>query len=260
MIVGISGKKQHGKDTVAKMIQYLAFNPKRNSEFTLENFLKQSYGYRKISSGWKTKSFAGKLKQIVALLIGCTIEQLEDNDFKEKPLGEEWRVYRLYKNFTYYLIDKETYDKMENMNGYDTLVLTPRLLLQLIGTECGRQIIHPNIWVNALMSDYYCPYCGFVDSGPDNSNECYKGKDHELPNWIITDVRFPNEAEAIKQRGGVVIRINNPRIESTDKHLSETSLDSYKGFDATITNSGDLDKLLYEVNLIICAKKLLPCH
>ena len=28
------------------------------------------------------------------------------------------------------------------------------------------------------------------------------------PNWIITDVRFPNEADAIKGRGGIIIRVN----------------------------------------------------
>ena len=40
-------------------------------------------------------------------------------------------------------------------SSYWNLVkLTPRKLLQLLGTDCGRDIIHPNIWVNALFADY----------------------------------------------------------------------------------------------------------
>ena len=42
----------------------------------------------------------------------------------------------------------------ENCSLRDTLKFTPRLLLQLLGTDAGRNIVHPNIWVNALMSDY----------------------------------------------------------------------------------------------------------
>lgn len=44
---------------------------------------------------------------------------------------------------------------------------------------------------------------------------------------VITDVRFPNEAAAIRRRGGVLIRIVRPGLVSTDEHVSETALDDY---------------------------------
>ena len=85
---------------------------------------------------------ADKLKDIVCLLIGCTREQLEDQDFKNKELGEEWwKIYEGNQEFAY----EKNRDRIER--GCDIgIKLTPRKLLQLIGTECGRNIIHPNIY------------------------------------------------------------------------------------------------------------------
>jgi len=62
------------------------------------------------------------------------------------------------------------------------------------------------------------------------------------PNWIVTDVRFPNEVEAIKKAGGTVIRIdriNNPH--PTSNHISETALDHLPF--PTIINHGTIDNL-----------------
>ena len=64
---------------------------------------------------------------------------------------------------------------------------TFREWLQLIGTEGMRNIIHPDIWVKSLFADY-----------------------NEKSKWVISDTRFPNEANAIKNRGGIVIRISRP--------------------------------------------------
>ena len=47
-------------------------------------------------SNYQIKKFADKLKDIACLLIGCTREQLEDREFKEKELGEEWVAYKVF--------------------------------------------------------------------------------------------------------------------------------------------------------------------
>ena len=65
-IISISGKKQNGKNTIAKIINQLANNK------------------------YEEKCFADKLKDIICLLIGCYRDQLEDESFKSKELGEEW--------------------------------------------------------------------------------------------------------------------------------------------------------------------------
>ena len=81
----------------------------------------------------------------------------------------------------------------------------------------------------------------------------------KAPNWIITDVRFPNEAKAIKDRGGVVIRVNRPlerlgnsklpklRHTSITQHPSETALDDYDDFDYVIENDGTVQDLIDKV-------------
>lgn len=236
MIVGISGKKQHGKDTVAKMIAEL-------SGIAFEN-----------------KKFAGKLKQIVCLIIGCTMEQLEDPVFKETPLGDEWKVFYIAANGK--SIDTHVFESEEKLYDFygegteeDTAKskiisvveenLTPRKILQLLGTEGGRNIIHPNIWCTATMVDYKQSRY-FVGE----QEHAYQTEDI-WPNWIITDVRFPNEAKAVKDAGGILIRVNRPNAKSGDSHPSETALDDYDGWDYVIENDGDLEQLKVKVTALL---------
>lgn len=65
---------------------------------------------------------------------------------------------------------------------------------------------------------------------------------------IITDVRFRNEAKAIKDKGGILIRIESDRSEE-DSHISEIDLDSYSIFDFGIINNKDtsLDNLKEQI-------------
>lgn len=100
---------------------------------------------------------------------------------------------------------------------------------QKLGTEAVRDNIHPDAWIIALFSDYQ--EMGFYDE--------YSNYSVVFPDWIITDVRFPNEADAIKRRGGYLVRINGTRTKDVRdaNHVSETALDSYQGFDYIFDNS-----------------------
>lgn len=236
MVVGISGKIGSGKDTVGNILQYLS-TPEGSNEFTLQDYLTDSSSYLYAGNKYQIKKYAGKLKDIACLLIGCTREQLEDREFKEKPIGPEWM-----KWFT-----EDGLPPKKNHAGVGE-VLTPRKLLQLLGTEAGRNIIHPNIWVNALFANYKKIAYNWDCDG----NTTVEG----YPNWIITDVRFPNEAKAIKDRGGILIRINRPQyldnglVIRKNEHLSETSLDDYDGFDHIIENDGTVQDLIDKVKAL----------
>lgn len=59
---------------------------------------------------------------------------------------------------------------------------------------------------------------------------------------VVTDVRFPNEADEVRERGGVIVRIVRPGQVSNDSHASETALDDYVE-DVLIVNDGTLDDL-----------------
>ncbi len=278
MVVGISGKKQSGKNTVASIIQWLTDTVEQEIwDNNFEAFLSVNrLGINTFS--WNQKQFAEKLKQIVCLLIGCTMKQLEDNNFKEKELGEEWRVYfwshykvkrdsdpngrlgKLYITKEEALEEQRKWSPNFEDGEISTYILTPRKLLQLLGTECGRQIIHPNIWINALMSEYkgICQRTKSIDK----CNICYNGQEENqcrrYPNWIITDVRFPNEAKAIKDRGGIIIRVNRAMTsKSIDTHESETALDNYTDFNYIIDNKGNIEDLIEGVKIFLKQSRII---
>lgn len=122
---------------------------------------------------------------------------------------------------------------------------TPREILQKVGTELFRERlaelcdhIDNDIWIKSLeikMMDMY-------RQDPVNNNK-----------FIITDVRFDNEAEFIKRLGGVMIRVN--RFDYTDEevskmHKSERSI-PLMDVDYDIDNRGTLDDLYRKVDEII---------
>lgn len=220
MIIGLSGKVGVGKNLVANIIQYWLWKSKVESalntsiHYTLKDFINNS-SIGESLSGWKQISFADKIKDITCIIIGCTREQLEDREFKEKELGEEW-----------------SYNEWYNESTYSVIKLTPRKIMQIIGTDFGRQMIHSNIWINSTFNNY-------------------KNSD----NWIITDVRFPNEAKAIKDREGFLIRINRDSFKNF-KHLSEIALDNYQ-FDYIIDNNSTIEDLTVKVKEILLKEKLL---
>jgi hypothetical protein len=80
-----------------------------------------------------------------------------------------------------------------------------------------------------------------------------------LPNWCITDMRFPNEMKAVVERKGITIRVTRPvkKSETTPRlHPSETSLDSAI-FDYEIINDGTIKDLIEKVEEILIKEKLI---
>lgn len=98
---------------------------------------------------------------------------------------------------------------------------TPRHLMQTLGTEWGRQMIDGELWVKALIQR----------SGGSGA--------------VVSDVRFPNEAEAIRNSGGKVIRLIRPGFQTQDHHLSEVPLPADL-VDAEIVNDGPAFELLHK--------------
>jgi hypothetical protein len=344
-LISISGKIGSGKDLTAQIIQALDwyYNGHKNSikeKYTdIEYCLRVIKGDSMQYSEWQVKKFADKLKDIVCILLGCTREQLEDREFKEKELGKEWWVNKFGDDTI------QTYHPNQNSN---TLIkLTPRLLLQLIGTQCFRDIVHPDTWCNSLMNKYilsnetiYVYITGrwdcigtfirvlldkeveigtksldenwIVDSG--NLKDGYflkplKGqfqnehrilkpgyrfsiyhKEEIYPNWILTDTRFPNELKAVKDRGGICIKINRSLYNYLDEtytwselekevlkdtgerifksyadevhliksdHASETALNHITDWDYKIDNNSTLEELIEKVKVILIKEKII---
>lgn len=105
-----------------------------------------------------------------------------------------------------------------------------RRLLQALGVAI-REHVAQDVWVEVVMRT--------VDSHPG------------VP-YVITDVRFPNEADAIRARGGILVRIERPDapgLGSRSLHVSETALDQYE-VDYKLNNSSTLELLHERVDLL----------
>ena len=222
MIISISGKIGSGKDTVGSIIQYLTETPNYNTKNSYKKWLILKQFSRHNPNNWQIKKFADKLKDIACMMLSCTREQLEDQEFKKTVLGPEWN----------------------NM--------TVREFLQKLGTEAMRNGLHENVWVNSLMCDYK------PDSYTRVSVTYIASK---LPNWIITDTRFSNEFEAVKAKGGITIRVvrsfnhkmgskETGTLDLSPRHPSETALDNAK-FDYEIVNDGTIEDLIEKVRVIL---------
>lgn len=109
--------------------------------------------------------------------------------------------------------------------------LTIGEMLQKVGTDAMRDNFDKDVWVKSAFN---------------------KMKDEKTV-YLISDVRFPNEAERIKEEGGWLIRIEGDplnvrdNVKRSQKHESETALDEYKDFDIVITNDGTLEDLKKKV-------------
>jgi hypothetical protein len=257
MIIGISGKIGSGKDLVGEIIQYLTSNYYK-SGYSFEYFRQQNKKRNDypLYLDWQIKKYADKLKDIICLLLGCTIEQWEnDRNFRETPLGEEWWYYKGEVGIYPYNTPYEANKKLPLIKP------TPRDLIQLIGTDLFRNQLHPLVWINATMAEYQ-PISGTMD---------VRKSRETLPNWVITDMRFPNELEAVKSRGGITIRVNNPWIRFSDgsyrakskmlgdfdnEHESETALDDYE-FDYVIDNNGTIEELIIKIKDILIERGVL---
>ena len=296
-LIGVSGKIGSGKDTVAKIIQWLVVLDNEapghfgtNSLADTIHFIKYGKPFLETelfaNSNYVIKKFADKLKDIICLLIGCTREDLEKEDFKNKHLGPEWDKFEFYRDRTYkplriYSTKEEAEKDLEIFGGgtVKTVKMTPRKLLQVLGTECGRNIIHENMWVNSTMKHYIARGAnkdGILDTLLEDGTKTsyiptliFEG--YLFPKWVITDVRFPSEAKAIKSRFGIIIRVNRmfstteygggipATFSDTQFHPSETSLDNYN-FDEIINNNGSLEDLILNVRAILIKHHIIVNH
>jgi len=123
--------------------------------------------------------------------------------------------------------DKQYYDY--NPDEKERILLpinkTPRQILIDVGM-LGRGY-DDNIWINA----------------------CLKSQDFDI--LFITDLRFPNEFEAVEKEGGILIRITRPNLPvPTD--VADTALnDWYNRWHMTIENNWDLNSLHKEANKLV---------
>lgn len=187
MLIGISGKKGAGKDTLAALL------------------VNKVRGVHRIA-------LADALKRTAMDLYGLSYAQCFGS-----------------------IEEKETIDPRWGM--------TPREILQKFGTEVGRSV-HPETWTRRLLADAKLAteqghvWCWM----PTAKRWTMLYLDRSRPRHVaVPDVRFPNEAHAICEAGGIVIKVERPHFGTGvfEAHASETSVDAIEPT-YIIRNVGDL--------------------
>lgn len=146
--------------------------------------------------GFKRLRFAGPLKEMLKAGLGLTDEQL-DGALKTQPIRE--------------------------LGG-----VTPRHLMQTLGTDWGRRLVHADLWTNRLRSIL---------------------GEHEDGLFVVDDVRFANEAACIRSAGGSLWKVVRPGL-AVGSHASERAQASIDE-DVLLNNALDISSLLRSVDAVI---------
>ncbi len=171
-------------------------------------------------------SFADGLKKVVSALFGYPYERL----LGLTPDDRTWRE------------EKDPY--WSEKLGY---WVSPRVMLQVIGTDVLRKTFHNDIWLDCLF--------GKIDK-------------ENIKNCVITDCRFANEVDEVMARGGIVVEIERERAAHYDAALAyektkdESLLEGLKGVhrsevdwigktDRRIENKGSVEELREKVKVFL---------
>ena len=150
---------------------------------------KSTAGEYFVEKGFRQLSFAIHLKRAIAAMLNMSLDEVE-----------------------FYKVNEQI--KVPGFNA------NMRVMQQTLGTEWGRELIDPDIWVKCTEIEML--------SGP-------------AP-VVITDVRFENEAAWIRDQGGIILHIDRPGLKSIEaqNHKSERGLD-IKVCDWIIYNEGSVE-------------------
>lgn len=108
----------------------------------------------------------------------------------------------------------------EKETPMEDLGITPRRLMQTLGTEWGRQLVDESIWVKAL-DRHIRQNPGF---------------------YVVPDTRFTNEVSWVKGRGGLMVYVDRPNLPQVEAHVSEHDVSASEA-DVVIINDVSLADL-----------------
>jgi hypothetical protein len=104
-----------------------------------------------------------------------------------------------------------------------------RELMQRYGTEAGRQVHGDECWTSIVKNT--------IEKNPNT-------------NYVITDMRFPNELQMVRRLGGIKVQIQRQGVTSVNSHVSDAILDEDL-FDHVLKNNGTLAQLEQAVNDLV---------
>ncbi len=204
------GQASEGDDVLVMQEVYPPPPPKVIGLIGFAQVGKDTFAQALVEEGYQRRAFADALRSVLYGLnpmVDCFDVQ------KHHAVPKVNRVWSVQK-----LVDKHGWE-FAKAEGPPWSEYTVRKYLQRLGTEGGREVLGDNVWVDAVL-------------------------DHLVPGqrYVVTDVRFPNEVEAVAKAGGILIRITRPGYGPVNDHISEHALDNVEA-SLTIDNAGTIADL-----------------
>lgn len=176
--------------------------------------------------GFIRLSFAEKLREAVYNVNPIVASQVRLGwNWAWPPVRPVVRYIRVQE-----LVDRHGWDQVKRDPQYPEI----RRQLQFHGTEGGRNIHGPDCWVKPVEEQ--------IETEPDK-------------NYVITDMRFPNELAMLERRGGHPLRVVRPCFGRQGDHISENTFPERNLRE--IDNDGSLNKLTVRVlDYVLLLKQL----
>lgn len=198
-LIGIGGYKGAGKNTASAI-------------------LRDEYGFKEIS-------LALPLKKICAELTGLPYAHFEEPNIKDEPfstplvltlpdLSNIVRLSKLYGAIT----DDQKDDILDA--GFRVELLTPRHMLQFVGTDLIRKHVDSEFWCRA-----------------------YEKEVRQYEKVVSPDVRFENERRTVCNLGGKMVLIKRPGTKKGDSHASENDYGFDMDYSYVFVNAGSIADL-----------------
>lgn len=130
-------------------------------------------------------------------------------------------------------------DRKERTIGW--LGRSPRELMQTLGTDWGRNLVHPELWL--LLAKQNLEYLG----------QAYD----TATGFVISDLRFENEADFVRNRGGIVLHILRSDAAKVNLHVSESGI-GIQDNDLVLHNDGSLDDMFGQIDELFTALTARP--
>lgn len=181
--------------------------------------------------GYRRRAFADKLKEL-ARKLDPLIQYNGANPYAELLPGEWGRSSSSPLSFILDIYGPDEAKKIPAVRGF----------YQRLGEQV-RKVLGENVWVDAVMAEIDQEAFRTYALGDD-------GYDWRAIKVAFADCRYPNEAEAILQRGGQIWRIERAGVGPANGHESETALDRWS-FDRIISNNGPIAQLVPAIDLLL---------
>jgi len=241
MIYAFTGLKQSGKNTAARIWQHLdAYYNCKEIRHIVEAAEKQKNGDTSIATD--ISKYADPITYVTSR-IGDDVAYSEwiERQFSEKLKQIICIITGCHPN------DLAREEFRNTSSGFHKSPVcggtyTYRELMDHVGTNLFRKELAANIWVNALLQEY--------------KSHAYT----QRPNWLITDMRMRNEAEAVKFLNGKIIRLVNTSEFTNLSNLPDTEYEVILiDADYTIENNKELplENLIRQVGDIMSAENII---